>query len=96
MMYRLNGSWIVVWRMARPTSVFVSLSWANIRNIGVSSAWYGTIRARSRKTKRSSLPGIGNRAERIAGRDRQREREGDRQERRPEAVAAGSVGRPAW
>ena len=34
----------------------------NIRNIGVSSAWYGMIRASSRKTKRTSLPGIGKRA----------------------------------
>ena len=62
MMYRLNGSWIAVCRMARPRSVLVSFSWANIRNIGVSSAWYGMISASSRKTKSSSLPGIGKRA----------------------------------
>ena len=39
MMYRLNGSWIAVWTMASPTSELVSLSCANIRKIGVSSAW---------------------------------------------------------
>ena len=38
------------------------LSWANIRKIGVSSAWYGMISASSRKTKMRSLAGIGNRA----------------------------------
>ena len=50
--------------MARPTSVLVSLigSEANIRKIGVSSAWYGMIRASSRKTKMRSLAGTGNRA----------------------------------
>ena len=63
MMYRLNGSWMAVCRMASPTSVLVSLTaWANIRKIGVSSAWYGMISASSRKTKMSSLPGIGKRA----------------------------------
>ena len=38
-MYRLNGSWITVWTMARPMIVLVSLSCANIRKSGVSSAW---------------------------------------------------------
>ena len=37
--YTLNGIWIAVCRIASPMSVFVSLNWANIRNIGVSSAW---------------------------------------------------------
>ena len=60
--YRENGSWIVTWTIASPSIVLTSLRLANIRNIGVSSAWYGTIRASSRKTNRISLPGIGNRA----------------------------------
>ena len=62
MTYRLNGSWIVVWTMASPSIVLVSFSCANIRNIGVSSAWYGMISASSRKTNSDSLPGIGKRA----------------------------------
>ncbi len=62
MMYTLNGSWITVWTMASPSSVFVSLTWANIRKIGVSSAWYGMMSASSRKTKMNSLPGTGKRA----------------------------------
>ena len=75
MMYRLNGSWMTVCTMARPRSVLVSRSCANIRKIGVSSAWYGMISARSRKTNSSSLPGMGNRASAVAGGDGQRERE---------------------
>ena len=53
---------MAVCRMASPSIEFVSFSWANIRNIGVSSAWYGMISASSRMTKISSLPGIGKRA----------------------------------
>ena len=55
MTYRLNGSWMAVCTIARPTSVLVSFNWANIRNIGVSSAWYGMISASSRKTNSASL-----------------------------------------
>ena len=54
MMYRLNGSWMAVWMMARPTSELVSPRSENIRKIGVSSAWYGMIRASS--SRRTAAP----------------------------------------
>ena len=73
MMYRLNGSWIAVWTIASPTSVLVSLTAAaNIRKIGVSSAWYGMISASSRKTKMQLLAGHREARQGIAGGDRQR------------------------
>ena len=42
--------------------MLVSFSWTNIRNIGVSSAWYGMISASSRNTNSGSFIGIGKRA----------------------------------
>jgi hypothetical protein len=48
--------------MARPTSVLVNRSWANIKKIGVSSAWYGMISAINRNTNSASLWGRAKRA----------------------------------
>ena len=48
--------------MARPISELVSPKSANVRKMGVSSAWYGMIKARSSRTNSGSLNGTGKRA----------------------------------
>ena len=86
MMYRLNGSWIVVWTIARPEQRVGQLEAGEHQEHRRQQRLVRDDQGQQQEDEQELLARDREARERVAGRDRERERERDRQQRRPEAV----------